>query len=308
MQQKLLTPEEIAAQQASEIPFLRMPARDNLFSERAARLRQLANGHPMGDYLRFIARLAEAQQGQLNDYAPVRLPDGDKLRLAHEHGMPPLAVSAWPRDPSWRFVLRRIVEHLIPESSGTVLDTLMRLQIQSDDSFEAQAGKLLNGITFGLDRASAPFLAAALQVYWTHMASLMGKHAFARIDVPNVCPCCGSRATASIARIGARESGYRYLYCSLCAAEWHMVRIKCTNCDTTKSIHYLGIEGGSPAVKAECCDECSAYLKIFYMEKDNQVEPVADDLASLSLDLLVAEQGKMSSGINLMLIHGEADD
>jgi FdhE protein len=133
----------------------------------------------------------------------------------------------------------------------------------------------------------------------------LGHPAFSRIEVPNLCPCCGSRASSSIVRIGGQESGCRYLHCSLCAAEWHMVRIKCTHCDTTKGIQYLGIEGGPAAVKAECCDACGTYLKILYMDKDPGVEPIADDLASMTLDLLIAETGKMASGINIMLIHGD---
>jgi len=88
-----------------------------------------------------------------------------------------------------------------------------------------------------------------------------------------------------------------------------MVRIKCTNCESTKGISYLVLDDGtSPdkkSVKVEVCDECETYLKICYMDRDPHVEPVADDLASLSLDLLVGDTGKRSSGVNLMLIHGD---
>ena len=76
-----------------------------------------------------------------------------------------------------------------------------------------------------------------------------------------------------------------------------------------KGISYQAIDDGTPsekkAVKAEVCEECGTYLKICYMDRDPQVEPVADDLASLALDLLVADTGKRSSGINFMLIHGD---
>ncbi|HYA59128.1 MAG TPA: hypothetical protein VED85_02095 [Burkholderiaceae bacterium] len=37
------------------------------------------------------------------------------------------------------------------------------------------------------------------------------------------------------------------------------------------------------------------------------VEPLADDLASLPLDLLVASTGKSCSGVSLLLIHGESE-
>jgi FdhE protein len=42
------------------------------------------------------------------------------------------------------------------------------------------------------------------------------------------------------------------------------------------------------------------------MEKDPEVEPVADDLASVALDLLVSEAGMQRSGHNLMLLFGES--
>ena len=41
------------------------------------------------------------------------------------------------------------------------------------------------------------------------------------------------------------------------------------------------------------------------MEHDPFVDPVADDLATLSLDLLVAESGRNPSGVNFMLVHGD---
>ncbi|MET0226457.1 MAG: formate dehydrogenase accessory protein FdhE, partial [Dokdonella sp.] len=41
----------------------------------------------------------------------------------------------------------------------------------------------------------------------------------------------------------------------------------------------------------ESCDVCHSYRKIVYQEKDPKVEPLADDLATLSLDLLLGESG-----------------
>jgi FdhE protein len=205
-------------------------------------------------------------------------------------------------------MLRRLAD----DTDGKLRETIVALEGSRDELYEAQASKLLNGISFGLDVATAPLIGAALQVYWTHLVTVLGEAAFVRTDVPNVCPCCGSRPTASIVRIGGAESGYRYLHCSLCAAEWHMVRVKCAQCGGTKSIHYQSIEDGRPsdrhAVKAECCDECGSYLKILYMDKDSLVDPVADDLASLPLDLLVTETGKTSAGVNFMLLHGDSSN
>ena len=307
--QKIFTPEEIAAQAGGEIPFLRLPQRMTVFSDRAARLRQLAPGHAMAGYLEFIADVADAQQRALDAPPQVGLPAGSVLAQSREHGMPPLNAQTFMRDPRWCDVLRRLLRDLAAHTEGTAQDIVNALENERDELYEAQASKLLNGITFGLNIAWAPLIGAALQVYWTHMTTTLGAAAFTRLDVPNVCPCCGMQPVASIARIGAQENGYRYLHCSLCAAEWHMVRIKCAACDSTKGISYQSIADARPAerhaVKAECCDECDSYLKILYMERDAQVEPVADDLATLPLDLLVADAGKLCAGVNFMLMHGE---
>ncbi|MBV8411666.1 MAG: formate dehydrogenase accessory protein FdhE, partial [Alphaproteobacteria bacterium] len=48
---------------------------------------------------------------------------------------------------------------------------------------------------------------------------------------------------------------------------------------------------GAPYVRAECCDVCHGYSKVFYLDNVKIVEPLADDLASLGLDVLVGEEG-----------------
>jgi FdhE protein len=91
--------------------------------------------------------------------------------------------------------------------------------------------------------------------------------------------------------VDGQSQGYRYLHCALCASEWHLVRVTCSQCQNTENIGYHSIAGGSAAIRAESCDRCHTYRKILYQEKDADVEPVADDLASLALDLLMAEAG-----------------
>ena len=60
---------------------------------------------------------------------------------------------------------------------------------------------------------------------------------------------------------------------------------------------------------AAACGDFGSYLKIMYQERDPLVDPVADDLATLPLDILVTEElGKQSNGVNLMLIHGDPGD
>ena len=311
--QKILSPEEIATQSPVHVPHLRLPDRRYVFAARAERLRSLAGGHAMADFLLFMAKVADQQQKMLDNISGVMLPKTELLAQCREHGMPPLNPQTLPREQVWCDLLRRLLRDLAEQTEGPLKARIQKLEGERDALYEAQASKLLAGIMFGLDLGDAPLIAAALQVYWTHLATTLGVDEFPPIDVPNLCPCCGQRPVASITRIGAQESGFRFLHCSLCAAEWHMVRIKCVACDSTKGIHYQSIDDGRPgtqhAVKAECCDECDSYLKIVYQDRDPHVDPVADDLASLALDLMVNDTlGKTGFGVNLMLLHGPGTD
>lgn len=307
MPQRILEPGEIELLAGSEIPFLRLPERGALYAERAARLRQLAPGHPMREYLEFIATVAEAQHWALHNMPAIRLPTPQDIERSKAHGMPPLGVGGHRRDEAWRDVLRRMLRLLADRTDGAPRRVIIRLEGERDDLYEAQASKLLGGVDSGVDTAYGPLVGAALQAYWAHMVMTLGSGRFERIETASLCPACGSRPVASIARIGGREAGYRFLHCSLCSTEWHMVRIKCTSCESTKGIHHYGIEGGTKAVLAESCEACGTYLKMLYMERDPQLDPVADDLASTVLDLLMAEAGKLRSGQNLMLVQGQEE-
>ena len=306
------------------MPFVHMPVAASVFADRQLRLRQLAASHPMRDYLLFIADLASAQQQVLLGYPDVALPDAEACTAAAKALKPPTPAFGWPRDPLWRSELRRLLDLFrarLPD--GPARDTVDRLAASEDEWIDTQADKLLRRITLGLDLATAPLIAAGLQTYWTQLAiqtvGTHGERVFGHTDPSTVCPCCGSLPTASITRIGAEDAGFRYLHCSLCSIQWHYVRIKCTHCESTKGIGFQSLEplesgkeisatGARPgAVKAECCDTCGHYLKQVLMEKDPEVDPVADDLASVALDLLVSEAGFERSGHNLMLLFGDPE-
>ena len=291
---------------AGGFPELRLPER-SLFRTRAERLAALAEGHAIGDYLRFLAVLASAQDAALARLRNIALPETASLARSREYRLPPLAAGTLSRDPAWREALTDILRALestaVPAATRAVI---ARLQAADDDSLERMAGTILGNDPAKLDRAVTPFIAAALQAYWLHLVTSLGPEAFAPLDTHAACPCCGSGPVASVVRIGGNEQGLRYLTCSLCSAQWHVVRIKCAFCDTTKNISYYAIEGGSAAIKAEHCDSCGSYLKILYMEKDTNVDAVAVDVASVALDVLMAESGVARGGLNYYLIGGDA--
>jgi FdhE protein len=322
---RLLSPEEIAVQAGQQIPFLHMPERSTVFAEREMRLRQCAATHSMKDFLLFMAEVARSQHAALQKYPPVMLPDAAAIDAASRLGAPPLPAGLWPRDAAWREGLNDIVDALLPSLQASPAEAAVKSLRDADAAWlEQQADRLINGVMLGLDLAAAPIIGAALQTYWTHLVlatqSARGDDRpppFGRVDDATLCPCCASRPTASISRIGAESAGYRYLHCSLCSVQWHMVRIKCSNCEKTKGIGYQslravdddtpGERAAKVAVEAETCDECGHYLKIVHMERDPHVEPVADDLATVTLDLLVSDAGFQRHGVNLMLLFGDPD-
>jgi FdhE protein len=295
------------AGQIPDIPAFR-PVQADVFAERGERLKTLAPGHALEPYLRFAASLSVAQAGVLQSLPDLPLPDDHTLSHCREHGVPALSVDGHRRDPAWRDGLVELTVRLNGDAlTAQTAEIVRRVRSAEEGKLEAAAADLLAGAYAELDPGEAPFIAAALQVYWVRMALQLGERATVNPAQIGLCPVCGSHPVASVVRIGGAQQGLRYLVCSLCASEWHMVRVKCSACGSTKGISYLGIEAGGDAIKAECCDECKTYLKIFYLEKETAMVPTADDLASLALDMLVDQEGYNRIGPNLLFLPGRAD-
>lgn len=272
----------------------------------------------MRDYLMLMAVVSEVQHELLQHYPQGVLPNDEQIESARENNRPLLAIGQWQRDPVWREQLHRLLAQVLeklPEDSPA-RDGIQRLQDLPEDSLEQQAERLLAGITLGLDMATAPLIAAGLQLYWTHLAAATAVKSPGAWHIPfepNRCPCCGSLPAASITRIRGKLEGQRYLICSLCSSQWHFMRVKCTHCSNIKDIRFRSLQpkeqeelGDRRAtIEAETCDKCQHYLKTMHMDLDPHVEPMADDLASLTLDLLVSDAGYIRYGNNLLLLFGD---
>ncbi|MBS0505931.1 MAG: formate dehydrogenase accessory protein FdhE [Proteobacteria bacterium] len=314
------SPEDIRQRSGLEVPPLLLPDPRKLFAERALRLRQLAAGHAMRDYLMLMAVVCEAQHARLQQYPEVPLPDAAQAAAAGESGEPLLAAEHWPRAGQWRTELRALLRQVLDKlpSDSPARTGVQAVMALPDVALEQQADRLLAGITLGLDLAAAPLVAAGLQLYFTHLVAATGAAQPQAFQVPpdaTRCPCCASLATASITRVGGQQDGQRYLHCALCSAQWHMNRIQCTHCLATQGIHYQSLQALADdqpstrraAVEAETCDGCHHYLKTMHVARDLHVEPLADDLATLTLDLLVSEAGFERHGVNLLLLFGDGD-
>lgn len=304
--QRILEPGQIESFAQRDFPRLRLPDRQRVFAARASRLRQQSErgavGHAIGDYLQLMAHLADAQQAALSSIAST-LPNAEQIANAREFRMPLVAANGWPREEHWRRALFSVCDAIakMPKVAVPARAVCERLRAIGPEQLELQADALLANQGESVDVAAAPFIMAALQVYWVDLASRLAADAVQELDVPGVCPLCGTLPVASVVRAEPQSQGFRYLHCALCATEWHLVRVKCSHCYTTQGISYQSIEHGPPGIRAECCDTCRTYRKILYQEQDGNIEPVADDLASLALDLLLGEAGYRRASANPLL-------
>lgn len=300
--QRILPRGEIESLDHTHIPRIFQAESRFVFQERANRLRQLATDSPIQAYLLLMAHVADAQHNALAKYTALPGASVEQVDRAQAHGMPPLQATGWQRDPQWRQILADIVQEVLQQpdvlaAAQTVLTDLLQAIEQEPEQLEALADAMLARFEEGIDAARAPFVMAALQVYWTRLAVDFDTAQLPVITPFGVCPCCGSLPVSTIVRIGGSREGMRYATCSLCSTEWHIVRVTCTHCEDTEKIAYHSIVDASEAIKAESCGKCHTYRKIFYQEKDQMVEAVADDLASLELDVLMGDEGFSASMI-----------
>lgn len=271
---------------------MRSPDLSTVFVRRAARLRELAPGHELEAFLRMVAALVDAQQAALGQLPPGVLPGPTELAKAKKAGRAPVDPAQWPRDPSWQAALARLLasvdETALPEPARQARAALAKAR---PEDLEAMADRFLSGEILPTEAARSVFVAAALQVVWTRMAALIDREDL-RGDRPETgeCPSCGSPALAGLVSPGGTKFGHRHLHCSLCATSWRYVRSRCVHCGSTDKISYRQL-AGTTFLRAECCEACHGYSKVFFLEAAKPLEPLADDLASLGLDLLVGEEG-----------------
>ena len=308
MQQRILQPGEIEALDKTSFPRILLPQVASLFAERAARLRQLAQGNPIADYLQFAAKIVDAQHAAVSQVELQPL-DTSSMARAQQQSLP-LLPAAEHIDPAWHAVLDAMLDTLagdqgLPEPLQPLITSLRELGRQERDEI---ALRLLQKEVAARHIGMAPFIMAALQVVFARRAAALQVQDVPYTEPASICPVCASEPVASVIRIGGKLAGHRYAHCGTCACEWHMVRVKCTHCESTKGIHYQGIDGGSEEVLAETCDECGSYRKLVNQEKNPMVEPLADDLASLMLDLLMSETGFQRASANPLLFVAVAEE
>jgi FdhE protein len=288
-------------QTPGSFPVFIFPDPSRIFLDRSRRFAALAERHTLADWLSFLGRLTGIQHELLQEYPPLPMPDDEALSFARKHLLPPIAAQSWPRDPYWQQTLLALIRQLLPQAPALARDAMERIKVMDSTALEAFADRVLRFEFDDSDKGCLPFVAAALQVHWTALAAGLDQMKISTIDVPGVCPSCGFPPVASIVRLDGEVTKLRYLHCGLCNTEWHLERVTCAACRDSNGIAYRFIEGSDGGACAETCDACRSYLKIFYREKSPQADPVADDLSTLTLDLLVDEAGYNRMSPNLLL-------
>jgi FdhE protein len=275
------------------------------FLATARRLKALAEGHPMAEWIGFMSLLSDAQHLAATTLSPMPAIEPSLVGHSVAARIPPLAADGHLRNPTWQEGLAALLGALegnaIPSPAASIIAD-MRARPVSD--IEDLADNFLRGSLSAGDVGAALYVAAALQVYFTRLAGSLDPTSLRLLPERGICPCCGSTPVSGLITASGKTPGTRYLYCSLCSTAWNHVRAVCITCEKSGALSLKGVEDGSAAIQAETCDDCHTYAKMLYQGKDTRVDPYADDLASLGLDIMVSEAGWARHAPNPLLLVG----
>ncbi|SER35778.1 Tat proofreading chaperone FdhE [Faunimonas pinastri] len=298
-----IQPDPSAIGGVPKAPFALLPDASRLFARRAERFDGLAPGSDLAAYLHFLAEISRAQSDIANDLPPAEPILAEVTERSRTGQMPPIdrsSVSGGQVRATLRALFEKADAIEKPEQAATALAALRQADDATLDTLIRDA--LSDAIPVETLAANL-FVSAGLQV---HMARWAGGADATRL-VPvsvGVCPVCGGKPIASMVVGVMGAEGARYCVCSCCATQWNEVRVKCVTCGSTKGVGYRSVaeDDRDATVKAEVCDECGSYVKILYANKNPSLDPVADDVASLGLDLLMRDTEYRRAALNPYLL------
>ena len=300
---KLIQPGEIQGMPDDDTPLLVVVGADEMFRARAARMRVLAAQQSDSPWLAFCGQLMQSQVDCLGSVQAQPI-DENVVRESFIHKLPPFSITTWLPEAQWVIVFKALADALEAQNLAPgVRGALERVKHTALVDQIRQAKALLAAEDAALPADAVPFIGATLQLLWSIQAKSVSAFVELHKGESGLCPVCGSHPVASVVRVGERDL-HRYMICSLCASEWYAPRARCTNCETPKEVEMLG-DTRESAVQGECCVECRGYLKLMFQAKEPLVDAVADDLASISLDLALSGEGFSRTGRNLFFTVGQ---
>ncbi len=283
-------------------PFAVLPDPGQVFLVRARRFEALAPGHALEGYLRLIGAIAAAQHEIVSVLPSPALPHADLLTAARTHQMPPIPMAHFVPDSVADATFTALAERLSRDpATASAAETLAMLASASAPDRAAMMAAVVNGEVPAEAIAVHVLAAAAVQVHFARLAAQLDVTTLQKV-ANGVCPSCGGRPVASAIVGWDGAANTRFCTCSICATQWNVPRITCLSCGAEKGIVYHGLEGGSDAIKAETCESCGSYVKILYQIREPGLDAVADDVATLGLDLKLRDEGVARAGANPFLL------
>ena len=286
----------------AEVPFVRLPDPAVLFARRATRLRDLAAGHTMADYLVFLAAVVDAQAAVVAGLpAPAPVP-AEQRALRAQHAMPPLSDDQVRGSTDLLAAIGHLLTNVELGTAPVAAQAAAEAVRAMTDTEQLALASDIFGGAFPFDRvAESLFVAAALQVHLARLAAQLDATAVTP-PAAGICPVCGGAPVSSLVVGWTQASKARYCACSLCGTLWNHVRIKCTACGATEGIAYFTIEDAPKTIGVETCGTCRSYIKHMQQHEDTKLDPVADDIASYALDLLATNDEYRRSSINPLFL------
>ncbi len=289
----------------AEPPFARLPDPATHFRLRAQRFAVLAQTHALAPYLHFMAGLAEAQHRTNEGGLPQPMAPSEAERdRAAAHGMPPIDRNRFAEDPALAATFDRLFALApqidMPDQARAALANVTRMETAERETLARAA---FDNRIDPAQVAEQAFAAAAMQVHAARLAARLDAKALTPVG-QGACPACGGPPVASLVVGWQGAENTRFVSCALCSTLWHEVRVKCVCCGATGGMGYQEIEDGPGAglVRAETCATCNRYLKIMLQHKDGGLDPVADDVATLALDLLLRDGAFRRGGVDPFLL------
>lgn len=281
-----------------EAPFVLLPDPATVFSTRARRFAFLAQGGNLSDYLRLLAGIGEIQGQMAETLPPAPTPRPGPARAGH---VPPIDRAALAGGAVLDAALTRFCDAARVLAMPDPARAALKAVADAGAPDRAWLFRNLAGDHIPDDAAAAHlFAAAAWQVHLAGLAARLTAADLAPIRT-GICPACGGKPVTSSLIANATVENVRYCTCASCATQWNEVRIKCLCCGSTKGITYRSVETHEATVKAECCAECQSWVKILHQVKNPSLDPVADDVASLGLDLMMRDTGLRRGGFHPFL-------
>ncbi|MCI0756764.1 formate dehydrogenase accessory protein FdhE [Teichococcus vastitatis] len=282
--------------------FAVLPDPTALFRQRAERFAVLAEGHDLAPYLRFLGALSAVQADLVACLpAPDAVPP-EQVERARANAMPPLDRGALGASEDFRATLVRFLEAAASvEMPAPAAAALAELHQAPRTALGEMIGNVMgDAIPFEM-LAQHLFLSAATQVHAARLAATLEADKLVPLET-GLCPVCGGPPASSVVVGVQGAEGARYAACAFCGTRWNEVRIKCLACGSTKGVGYKSAGTENATVKAECCDSCRSWVKILYADRNPALEAVADDVASLGLDLLMQNTEYRRAGFDPFLI------